>query len=285
MPDERWADLHLHTRWSDGTLDLGAMVKRAKGIGLSAIAITDHDTIGPDLLSPETPLDGVEVICGVEVKAEVMGEKGEILGYFLSPGHPALRELFAWMAEARRRRMEEMVRRCQEVLGSPIDLAEVTAGAAGSVGRPHLAAVLVQRGLALDYEDAFRRFLTEGTPCYVPLPRPTSRHVIAAIRAAGGVASLAHPCFLALGNWKEALTGLAGEGLAAVEVYYPYESSRQTLRADPGQVEAMAAKLGLVPTGGSDDHGPGSVKDSIGSVRIPYSPVVDKLRSLSGAVT
>lgn len=284
MPDRRWADLHLHTRWSDGTLDLGAMVKRTKKIGLSAIAITDHDTIGPDLLAPEMPLDGVEVISGVEVKAEVVGEKGEILGYFLAPGHPALRELFAWMTEARRRRMEGMVRRCQEILGLPIDLAEVTAGAAGSVGRPHLAAVLVQRGLALDYEDAFRRFLTEGTPCYVPLPRPTSRHVIAAIRAAGGVASLAHPCFLSFQDWEEALTALEGEGLAAVEVYYPYDSSRQTLRADPAAVEAMVDELGLIPTGGSDDHGPGSVKDSIGSVRVPYS-VVYRLRSLSGAVT
>ncbi len=284
MPDRRWADLHLHTRWSDGTLDLGAMVKRTKAIGLSAIAITDHDTIGPDLLAPEMPLDGVEVISGVEVKAEVVGEKGEILGYFLAPGHPALREMFAWMAEARRERMEGMVRRCQEVLGSPIDLATVTAGAAGSVGRPHLAAVLVQRGLALDYEDAFRRFLTEGAPCYVPLPRPTSRHVIAAIRAAGGVAALAHPCFLSFPDWEEALAALAGEGLAAVEVYYPYESSRQTLRADPAAVARTVDKLGLIPTGGSDDHGPGSVKDSIGSVRVPYS-VVDRLRSLSGVVT
>jgi len=284
MPNERWADLHLHTRWSDGTLDLGALVRRAQRSGLAAIAVTDHDTIGPDLRSPVSCVDGVEVICGVEVKAEIAGKRGEILGYFLAPGHPALAELFGWMSEARRRRMEQMVALCQEFFGSPIRFAEVTTGAAGSVGRPHLAAVLIQRGLALDYEDAFRRFLTEGAPCYVPLPRPTSRQVIAAIRAAGGVASLAHPCFLTFPDWEELLAALTEEGLAGAEVYYPYESSRQVLRADPTTVEAIVRKLGLIPTGGSDDHGPGSVKDSMGSVRVPYS-VVEKLRALSGVVT
>ncbi len=285
MLGQRWADLHLHTRWSDGTLDLAGTVKRAQGVGLAAIAITDHDTIGPELLAPVAHRQGIEVICGVEVKAEIEGERGEILGYFLSPRHPALEELFAWMAAARRRRMEEMVRRCQDLLGSEITLAEVTAGAAGSVGRPHLAKVLVQRGLALDYEDAFRRFLTAGTPCYVPLPRPTSRQVIAAIRAAGGVASLAHPCFLTYPDWEATLAALAEEGLAGVEVYYPYADSRQTLHADPATVERIALSLGLIPTGGSDDHGPGSVKESMGAVRVPYSPVVERLRSLSSVVT
>ena len=159
MPEQRWADLHLHTRWSDGTLDLRGMVKRAAGVGLSAIAVTDHDTIGPELLVPVSHADGVEVICGVEFKAKIGGLRGEILGYFLTPRHPALEEMFRWMAAARQRRMEEMVERCQGVLGSEIALPEVRAEAAGSIGRPHLAKVLVQRGLAHDYEDAFRRFL------------------------------------------------------------------------------------------------------------------------------
>jgi len=281
MATPKWADLHLHTRWSDGTLDLAGMVARAKGVGLSAIAITDHDTIGPELTSPVAYHSGIEVICGVEVKADVGGERGEILGYFLSPEHPALGELFRWMAEARRQRMEAMVRLCQEVLGEEITVSEVLAGAAGSVGRPHLAAVLVHRGLARDYEDAFRRFLASGTPCYVPLPRPTSRQAIAAIRAAGGVAALAHPCFLSFADWESVLTALAGEGLAGAEVYYPYEASRQTLHADPASVAGIVRKLDLIPTGGSDDHGPGSVKDAIGLVRVPYAPVVEELRASS----
>lgn len=281
MANPKWADLHLHTRWSDGTLDLLGMVERAKGAGLSAIAITDHDTIGPELPSPVFRCNGIEVICGVEVKADVGGERGEIMGYFLTPGHPALGELFRWMAEARGRRMEAMIERCQQLLGEEITSAEVLSGAAGSVGRPHLAAVLVRRGLARDFEDAFRRFLASGAPCYVPLARPTSRQAIAAIRAAGGVAALAHPCFLAFPDWEAILTALVAEGLAGVEVHYPYEASRQTVRSDPAGMAALVRKLDLIGTGGSDDHGPGSVKEAIGSVRVPYSPVVDRLRALS----
>jgi len=283
VPEERWADLHLHTRWSDGTLDLGGVVARARSVGLSAIAITDHDTVGPELVAPWFVRDGIEVVSGVEVKADVVGGRGEILGYFLVPGHPALEELFAWMAHARRARMEAMVQRCGEVLGEEIGWNEVSAEATGSVGRPHLAAVLVRRGLAQDFEDAFTRFLSSGAPCYVPLPRPSSRQAIAAIRAAGGVASLAHPCFLAVPDWESTLISLAGEGLSGVEVVYPYEVSRQPRPTDPREMERLVRKLGLVPTGGSDDHGPGSVKDALGAARVPYE-VVEALRALAGSV-
>lgn len=284
MAAERWADLHLHTRWSDGTLDLAGVVERARSVGLSAIAVTDHDTIGPELRAPVAVHRGIEVICGVEVKAEVAGERGEILGYFLTPGHPALEELFAWMASERRKRMEAMVARCREVLGAEIEPGEVAASAAGSLGRPHLAAYLVRKGLAQSFEDAFSRLLARGAPCYVPLPRPPSRQVIAAVRAAGGVAALAHPCFLSIPNWEEVLTGLVGEGLAAVEVAYPYELSRQPRPTDPRAMARLVEKLGLVPTGGSDDHGPGSVKDALGAARVPYE-VVEELRALAGSVT
>jgi len=261
------------------------MVRRAAGVGLSAIAITDHDTIGPELRAPVTWIDGIEVICGVEVKADVVGQRGEILGYFLNPDHPALAEIFGWMARQRHERMRAMVLRCQEVTGAQFSLGDVLSASAGSVGRPHLAALLVQHGLAEDYQDAFQRFLAHGAPCYVPLPRPASRQVIAAIRAAGGVASLAHPCFLSLRDWRSTLSALMDEGLEAVEVYYPYEASRQPLQADPEGVATLAHDLGLIPTGGSDDHGPGSVKDAIGAMRVPYSPVVEALRSLAGSVT
>lgn len=283
MPTVRWADLHLHTRWSDGTLDLDGVVKRAAGAGLSAIAITDHDTISPELSAPVAWVDGIEVICGVEIKADVAGQRGEILGYFLHPGAPVLGDLFQWMAHERERRMQAMVARCQEVTGANFDWGDVASLAAGSVGRPHLAALLVQHGLASDYEDAFRRFLARGAPCYVPLPRPLSHQVISAIRAGGGVASLAHPCFLSLPDWESALTSLIAEGLSGVEVHYPYETSRQPLHADPAHVAALAQRLGLIPTGGSDDHGPGSVKEAMGAMRVPYA-VVEALRSRARSV-
>jgi len=276
----RFCDLHLHTKWSDGTLSVADTARRARKAGFSAIAITDHDTVGEELSSPRQEIAGIEVICGVEIKAEVLGERGEILGYFIRPGHPALEELFSWMARARTDRMREMVRRCRELLGVPVTYEEVAARAGGSVGRPHLAAALVRHGVATSFQDAFDRFLGQGGKCYVPLPRAGSERVIEAIRAAGGVAALAHPALLALPDFEAALLRLREEGMAALEVDYPYDPTRYQLSITVEELRALAEKLDLVPTGGSDDHGPGSVRESLGLVRVPYE-VVERLSALS----
>ncbi len=275
----RYCDLHLHTKWSDGTLSVADTARRAMAMGFSAIAITDHDTVGPELRAPLEERAGIQVICGVEIKADVLGERGEILGYFIQPGHPALRELFSWMARARVERMREMVRRCREALGIPLTYEEVAARAGGSVGRPHLAAELVRHGVAKDYQEAFDRFLGQGGECYVPLPRAESARVIEAIRAAGGVAALAHPALLSLPDFEAALLRLREEGMAALEVDYPYDPARNALSISVEELRALAEKLDLVPTGGSDDHGPGSVRESLGLVRIPYE-VVERLSAL-----
>lgn len=275
----RYCDLHLHTKWSDGTLSVADTAARAMAMGFSAIAITDHDTVGPELRAPLEERAGIQVICGVEIKADVLGERGEILGYFIQPGHPALRELFSWMARARVERMREMVRRCREALGIPLTYEEVAARAGGSVGRPHLAAELVRHGVAKDYQEAFDRFLGQGGECYVPLPRAESARVIEAIRAAGGVAALAHPALLSLPDFEAALVRLREEGMAALEVDYPYDPARNALSISVEELRALAEKLDLVPTGGSDDHGPGSVRESLGLVRIPYE-VVERLSAL-----
>ena len=275
----RYCDLHLHTKWSDGTLSVADTAVRAMAMGFSAIAITDHDTVGPELRAPLEERAGIQVICGVEIKADVLGERGEILGYFIQPGHPALRELFSWMARARVERMREMVRRCREALGIPLTYEEVAARAGGSVGRPHLAAELVRHGVAKDYQEAFDRFLGQGGECYVPLPRAESARVIEAIRAAGGVAALAHPALLSLPDFEAALLRLREEGMAALEVDYPYDPARNALSISVEELRALAEKLDLVPTGGSDDHGPGSVRESLGLVRIPYE-VVERLSAL-----
>ncbi|MEN3010411.1 MAG: PHP domain-containing protein [Candidatus Bipolaricaulaceae bacterium] len=279
---ERWADLHLHTRWSDGTLDLPAVVARARAAGLSAIAITDHDTIGPDLRAPFQEIDGLFVVTGVEIKAEILGERGEILGYLVDPGHPAMRALFAWMAQARERRMEAMVARCREVLGVEVSYEEVRARARGSVGRPHLAALLVERGAVASLEEAFLKYLGEEGLCYVPLARPTSAQVLAAIREAGGVGALAHPGFHSFLDWERVLSTLKGQGLRAVELFYPYETGwDRPLNPRLAELPPIVRDLGLIATGGSDDHGPGSVKESLGLVKVPYSVVEELLSARS----
>ncbi|MCS7240436.1 MAG: PHP domain-containing protein [Candidatus Bipolaricaulota bacterium] len=275
---QRWADLHLHTRWSDGTQTLLELLARAKSLGLQTVAITDHDTIGPDLLFPEEVKGGLEVITGVEIKAEILGERGEILGYFVDPKHPAMRALFAWMGKAREERMKAMVQRCREVLHLPISYEEVQSRAQGSVGRPHLASLLLEYGVVTSLEEAFAQYLGDGGPCYVPLPRPTSGQVIEAIRAAGGVPVLAHPGFHTFTDWEGTLRALKSEGLMGVEVFYPYEPREKPLNPQLGWLPALVAEFGFIGTGGSDDHGPRSVKESLGMVRVPYS-VVDGLRA------
>lgn len=278
---EKWADLHLHTRWSDGTQTLAELLARAKSLGFGVVAVTDHDTIGPELRAPVEFREGLEVITGVEIKAEILGERGEILGYFVDPHHPALRALFSWMARAREERMKAMVERCREVLGLPLTYEEVRAKAQGSVGRPHLASLLVQYGAVSTLDEAFSTYLGDDGLCYVPLVRPTSSKVIEAIRAAGGVAVLAHPGFHGFSQWREVLQTLKEQGLRGVELYYPYElSPDKPLNPHLWELSALAAELGLLATGGSDDHGPGSVKESLGMVRLPYS-VVEELRALT----
>ena len=272
---DRWADLHLHTRWSDGTAGLAETVRRARTAGFSCIAITDHDTVSPELTAPVAEIEGVEVICGVEIKAEVVGRRAEILGYFIDPRHPALRELFAWMREARVERMRAMIARCNELLGADITYEEVAARASESVGRPHLAATLVERGVVSDVQEAFEKYLGNDRPCYVPLPRAGAARVIAAIRAAGGVAALAHPGFLDIGDWAAALAELKDQGMGALEVYYPYELSTAPVYIGVPELARLAREVGLVPTGGSDDHGPGSGKEYLGRIRIPYSTVAE----------
>lgn len=275
---ERWADLHLHTKWSDGTQDLCELLARAKAVGLCAVAITDHDTIGPEFSGPVAEMGGLEVITGVEVKAEILGERGEILGYFVDPEHPAMKELFRWMAEARDRRMRAMVGKCRDVLGITISYEEVRARAQGSVGRPHLASVLVEHGVVATLEEAFTAFLGDQGLCYVPLPRPKSGQVIEAIRASGGVAALAHPGFHSFEDWRPVLLALRDQGLRAVEIFYPYETSEKPRNPHLGELPALVAELGLIATGGSDDHGPGSVKESLGLIKVPYA-VVEELRA------
>ncbi len=284
MPPERDADLHLHTRWSDGTLDLRSSVRRVRSAGFSCLAITDHDTIGPELASPMQMMEGAQVITGVEIKADILGHRGEVLGYFVNPASPRLRELIEGIAKARVERMKEMISLCNLSLGLQLDYQTVAQLTDGSVGRPHLAASLVEAGVAISADEAFQRFLSRGAPCYVPLPRPSFPEVVHAVRTAGGVASLAHPAYLPIENWDAALTTLRSMGMAALEVFYPYQVGRAPLYVSPEELAALAEELALIPTGGSDDHGPGSVNESLGSVRIPYA-VVDRLAAAASSVT
>ena len=268
-----FADLHLHTVASDGTQTLAEMAVRARACGLAAIAITDHDTISSELTGRVATMGGVEVITGVELKADFDGVSGELLGYFVDPSSPRLRDLLAWMDEARRLRMERMVGKCREA-GFEIDMADVRRHAAGNFGRPHLARALAESGAVRQSDEAFERLIGRGRPCYVSLEKPALRDAVDALHSAGAAVSVAHPCLMRVGDWDKFLDLLVGAGVDGMETVYPYRTSPTTeLTISPELLAAKAAARNLLVTGGSDDHGIDSTKATLGQIRLPYEHV------------
>jgi len=277
-----YADLHLHTVASDGTQTLDDLIARARACRLTTIAVTDHDTISPDIASPSAHRFGVEIVAGVELKADFSGVSGEILGYFVDPAHPLLRGLLERMTGAREVRMERMLERCRAVTGLELQYEGLRRIARGNLGRPHLARLLIDGGAAESFDDAFARYIARGRPCYVPIEKPDLQEALEAVRESGGVASLAHPCLMKVDDWSCFLDQVAGAGLAAVEAFYPYERSAGTLSIEPRRLLALARDRGLLLSGGSDDHGPGSSKETLGRIRLPI-PHVDALRARAAA--
>ncbi len=272
-----YADLHLHTTASDGTQTISQLASRAAAVGLSIIAVTDHDTISPELKTRSHVRNGIEVITGVEIKVDFDGIYGELLGYFIDPHAEALIDLFSRMQKARGARMEEMVLRCRDYTGADISLEEVRKLAAGSIGRPHLAQILVQKGVVSTKREAFDTLIGNGKPCYIPIPRPGFREAAFAVHMAGGVTSIPHPCLMDVPEWEPFLAKVKEEGVDGIEVFYPYEDVNRELSVAPNEILSLAEKHGFLLTGGSDDHGPGSVKQELGKVRIPCK-YVDRLK-------
>lgn len=272
-PAGGYADLHLHTVASDGTQTVGEVVARAKAAALSAIAITDHDAVSRDLVGRSNRINGVEVITGVELKTDFDGVSGELLAYFIEPNHPELLELLASMERARVTRMERMVAKCRDA-GIDLDMSDVRNHAKGNVGRPHLARALKEKGAIDELDEAFIRFIGRGQPCYVPLEKVSLREAVRVLRAAGAAISVAHPCLMRVADWDPFFSLLAEAGVDALESVYPYRDPRSAdLSISPELLAAQAAKHGFLTSGGSDDHGLGSTKVSLGQVRLSYEHV------------
>jgi len=266
---ECYADLHLHTTASDGTQGIHELITRAGTFGLSIIAITDHDTIADVLTDRVARINGIEVITGVEIKVDFDGVPGELLGYFVAPATPSLQELFLFMRHSRVERMAQMVERCRQHMGLEISPTEVSALATGSIGRPHLARLLVEKGVVPSLREAFNRLIGKGSPCYIPLARPDFREAIQAVHTAGGVVSIAHPCLMDIEDWERFLSTMRSEGVDGIEVFYPYELAHGGLALSPSGLTTLAKKHNFLLTGGSDDHGPASSKETLGALRIP----------------
>jgi predicted metal-dependent phosphoesterase TrpH len=252
------ADLHTHTTASDGLFPPEMNVRMAKEAGLSAIAITDHDTLAgiPEALEAGL-VYGILVVPGVEISTAVEGTDIHVLGYGISPDDTLLHSRLLSLRNVRNRRNEAILSRL-ELLGMSVSHEELeqAAGKAqsseGSIGRPHIAQVLVDKGYAADLKEVFDRWLGEGKPANVSPPRITPAEAISWIHDAGGKAIIAHPGIYDNDALVVHLLDSAADG---IEAFHSDHDSQAELR-----YEEWAISRGKLVTGGSDFHG---VKDGI----------------------
>jgi 3',5'-nucleoside bisphosphate phosphatase len=263
-------DLHIHSTASDGSHTPEEIVEIAVRNGLSAIAIADHDTVAGVAAGLRATAGRLTLLPAVEISASHGHDELHLLGYMVDVDAAPLLAVLEHIQEER----EKRARRTVEVLqGLGVDLAyeQVAAVARGaSIGRPHIATALVEAGAVPTPAMAFERYLKRGRPAYVDRYRVTPQEAIALIREAEGLPVLAHPKLI---HRDALIPELASQGLGGLEAFHTQHS--------PNDVEhylALAARLHLVVTGGTDSHGPGgSYPVEIGAVEVPDACAADVL--------
>lgn len=257
-------DLHTHSNISDGTDQPAALVHHARDAGLDVVALTDHDTFdGWAEAIGAGGEAGVEVVPGVEISTRRHGVGVHLLAYFVDPSAQPLVDELARVRADRRDRLARIAAGLTRA-GLPLDVADILAEATGAstVGRPHVADAMIAKGYVRTRDEAFAGWLSEGGAGYAPKYAPETAKAIGLVRAAGGVAVLAHPWgrssrrVLGAG----AIAELAGVGLDGIEVDHidHDEPARHQLRE-------IASALGLIVTGSSDYHGTGKVGHPLGA--------------------
>jgi transcription antitermination factor NusB len=277
-PDpEAKADLHVHSTASDGSFDPAELPALAAKAGLSAFALTDHDSVeGIAAARKGARKAGVELVPGVELTGYTQGRDGReveihIAGLFVDETSEPLRNRLRELREARVARARLIVAKLREI-GLDVDEQAVMARAqGGSVGRVHVAQQMVEQGFCRDLREAFERYIGAGCPAYVPKEQLTPAEAVALARSAGGCAVLCHPGLL-LGV-EEHLPGLVESGLDGIEVHYPMHSDR-----DEKALLDMAREYGLAVTGGSDFHGAAKPDIHIGQEFVSFVELCDLQR-------
>jgi hypothetical protein len=258
-------DLHIHTNISDGRFSPQEIVEKAVRLGLSVIAICDHDNtdgISPALAAASF-FPQLKVIPGVEISTYAPGSEVHVLGYFMDFNNPRLRNTLADSRNSRLERAKEMIARLNK-LNINISWQQVRQVAGGStVGRPHIAQVLLDNGYIKSFREAFDKYIGLGGPAYVERHKITPPEAVALIKEANGLPVLAHP--LTIEQPEKIIAGLKSAGLVGIEVYYNgyTEDERNTLAM-------LADKYNLIATGGSDYHGlDDSAETMLGDAGVP----------------
>jgi len=279
-----YVDLHVHTSYSDGSFTPAEVVRRAVNLGLSALAITDHDGVdGNAEAFAEGAQNGLEVIPGVEMSCNFTPKNVHVIGLFIDPAEERLVATLEEVREYRRLRNPKVLEKLAE-LGMPIALEEVAAKAKGrTLGRPHIAEVMVEKGYVADFQEAFEKYLAHNKPAYVHRRRLTAEEGIDLIHGAGGLAFLSHPGIYALPAriTENMIYKLIRAGLDGVEVYYS-----DHLPTDTAFLKRIVDEYDLLAAGGTDFHG--DVKPGIevgvgrGDLEVPYE-LVARMKARLGA--
>jgi hypothetical protein len=262
-------DLHTHSTASDGIYSPTELLQRAKSIDLRILALTDHDTTGglEEAAQVAAKLD-IDFLPGIEINTDVAGGEVHMLGYFPEYQRPAFQAVLKVLRDARERRGQRMVELLNEQ-GINVSWERVRAIAEGAVGRPHVAKALLEAGYVQTIGEAFDKYIGTGCYAYVPRYRLTPEDAVHLIASANGLPVMAHPVELPgleeLRNW---LPGLKEAGMVGLETYYgPYTTE------DEQALRALADEYDLIPTGGTDFHGPGIHPTPLGGRYVPYEAV------------
>lgn len=271
-----FADLHLHTSFSDGTYTPEELAAHGHRKGLCALALTDHDTIeGCARMSVACQKSGIEFIPGSELTAELDNIELHLIGYCIDTENPRLLTEISKFQNVRQDRIREMVARLNK-MNIPLAAEAVFAIAnCRSPGRPHVGRALVQAGFCATLDEAFERFLKRHRPAWVPKFKMSAVEAIELIHDAGGVAVMAHP---GLNRSDDVIPDLVDSGLDGLECYHTKHT--------PATCEHylnLADQYHLVVTGGSDCHGLNKGKPLIGTIKLPYQHVRD-LKAKASAI-
>ena len=267
-------DLHIHTTYSDGASTPSEVVDLAVSLDLSAISITDHDSVEglPEGMARAREA-GIEFVPGMELSVEIGDFEVHLLGYLFDYRDPELRERLADFRAARWERAGMMLERLRG-LGVDLDLARVFPdGPRGAVGRLHIARAMFLEGKVSSVQEAFSRYIGNQGPAYVPKLTFSLEEALDTIRRLGGISVLAHPGQL---KKDDLIPGMVELGLGGLEAYYPSHTQFET-----NHYIELARHYGLAATGGSDCHGANKGRILMGAARVPYL-VLEELKRIHG---
>lgn len=272
MRTMKYADLHIHTRFSDGAYEPAEIIAQARQSGLSCIALTDHDSveaIAPALSCAER--QNIEIIPGIELTCEMNNCEVHILGYCIDWQAQWFRDKLEQIREVRRNRAWAIINKLRDA-GITLNAGKLweETRPATAIGRLHIARMLVEGGFVSSIKEAFSRYIGEGKPCYVKKYKLTPTEAITMIERLNGISVLAHPHKM---NNDSLIPEFVRLGVRGIEGYYPEYNAAVTAR-----YQDIAQRYGLLVAGGSDYHGMGGCNTLLGMVRVPY-PCVEKLKA------